>query len=164
MYLLRIRTRLATGIPIPHLCAYMRNSQCRRFLAKAVPGSTQTGTGDGAIIGVQIAASAQPAQLAPDKKQPQSDPVAQKDSKKTHRTLAEIRQDWPKAKRSNLYFRTRPINDMRRCWAPKPVRPLCQAMLTHEYAYAAVEAKSGELYSLILPHINTDCMQLFLDE
>ena len=58
------------------------------------------------------------------------------------------------------------INDVRRCWAPKPMRPLCQAMLTHEYtyAYAAVEAKSGELDSLILPHVNTDCMQLFLDE
>jgi hypothetical protein len=24
------------------------------------------------------------------------------------------------------------INDVRRCWAPKPLRPLCQAMLTHE--------------------------------
>ena len=58
------------------------------------------------------------------------------------------------------------INDVRRCWAPKPVRPLCQGMLTHEYtyAYAAVEAKSGELDSLILPHVNTECMQLFLDE
>ncbi|BBJ22558.1 hypothetical protein W01_04850 [Candidatus Nitrotoga sp. AM1P] len=58
------------------------------------------------------------------------------------------------------------INDVRRCWAPKPVRPLCQAMLTHEYtyAYAAVETQSGELDSLILPYVNTDCMQLFLDE
>src|SRR5664280_2812274 len=45
------------------------------------------------------------------------------------------------------------ISDVRRCWAPKPVRPLCQAMLIHEYtyAYAAVEAKSGVLDSLILP-------------
>jgi hypothetical protein len=58
------------------------------------------------------------------------------------------------------------INDVRRCRAPKAVRPLCQAMLTHEYtyAYAAVEAKSGELDSLILSYFNTDCMQLFLDE
>ncbi|BBJ23996.1 hypothetical protein W01_19230 [Candidatus Nitrotoga sp. AM1P] len=39
-------------------------------------------------------------------------------------------------------------------------------MLTHEYtyAYAAVEVKSGELDSLILPYVNTACMQLFLDE
>jgi hypothetical protein len=58
------------------------------------------------------------------------------------------------------------INDVRRCWAPKPVRPLCQAMLTHEYtyAYAAVDVLSGELDSLILPHVNTHCMQLFLEE
>lgn len=58
------------------------------------------------------------------------------------------------------------INDVRRCWAPKPMRPLCQAMLTHEYtyAYAAVDVQTGELDSLILPHVNTICMQLFLDE
>ena len=39
-------------------------------------------------------------------------------------------------------------------------------MLTHEYTYAygAVDVLSGELDSLILPHVNTDCMQLFLDE
>jgi transposase len=39
-------------------------------------------------------------------------------------------------------------------------------MLTHEYtyAYAAVDVASGEIDSLILPHVNTGCMQLFLDE
>ena len=58
------------------------------------------------------------------------------------------------------------INDVRRCWAPKPIRPLCQGMLTHEYtyAYAAGEIRKGELDSLILPHVNTGCMQLFLNE
>lgn len=58
------------------------------------------------------------------------------------------------------------ISDVRRCWAPRPVRPLCQGMLTHEYTYAygAVDACTGELDSLILPHVNTACMQLFLDE
>ena len=42
------------------------------------------------------------------------------------------------------------INDVRRCWAPKPIRPLCRAMLTHEYsyAYAAVDIDTGELDSL----------------
>ena len=36
------------------------------------------------------------------------------------------------------------INDVRRCWAPRPMRPLCQAMLTHEYtyAYAAVDVQT----------------------
>ena len=39
-------------------------------------------------------------------------------------------------------------------------------MLTHEYTYAygAVDACTGELDSLILPHVNTECMQLFLNE
>ena len=58
------------------------------------------------------------------------------------------------------------ISDVRRCWAPKPIRPLCQGMLTHEYTYAfgAVDVCTGELDSLILPHVNTACMQLFLNE
>lgn len=58
------------------------------------------------------------------------------------------------------------INDIRRAWAPKPMRPMCKAMITHEYtyAYAAVDIMTGELDSLILPHVNTDCMQMFLDE
>ncbi|HET6587061.1 MAG TPA: IS630 family transposase [Oleiagrimonas sp.] len=58
------------------------------------------------------------------------------------------------------------INDVRRCWAPKPIRPLCQAMLTHEYtyAYAAVDVQRGVLDTLVLPHVNTNCMQVFLDE
>jgi hypothetical protein len=43
--------------------------------------------------------------------------------------------------------------------------PLCYRMVTQEYtfAYAAVSV-DGELDSLILPHVNTDCMQMFLDE
>ena len=28
------------------------------------------------------------------------------------------------------------INDVRRCWAPQPMRPWCKAMLRHEYTYA----------------------------
>lgn len=58
------------------------------------------------------------------------------------------------------------ISDVRRCWVPKPLRTICQAMLTHEYTYAygAVDAITGEFDSLILPHVNTEYMQLFLDE
>lgn len=58
------------------------------------------------------------------------------------------------------------INDVRRCWAPKPIRPMCQAMLTHEYtyAYAAVDVQRGVLDTLVLPYVNTNCMQVFLDE
>ena len=58
------------------------------------------------------------------------------------------------------------ISDTRRCWCPKPVRPLCQAMVTQEYtyAYAAASVFDGQLDSLILPHVNGPCMQIFLDE
>lgn len=58
------------------------------------------------------------------------------------------------------------ISDTRRCWCPKPVWPVCQAMVTQEYtyAYAAVSVDDGVLDSLILPHVKSDCMQLFLDE
>ena len=39
-------------------------------------------------------------------------------------------------------------------------------MVTQEYtyAYAAVSVTDGVLDSLILPHVNGACMQLFLDE
>ena len=58
------------------------------------------------------------------------------------------------------------ISSVRRCWAPRPLRPLCRAMQTREYTYAygAVDVVSGQLESLILPQVNTDCMQMFLDE
>jgi hypothetical protein len=90
--------------------------------------------------------------------------------KKLPERLAQMRALWPDQAPLRLMFQDEArfgrINDVRRCWAPRPVRPLCQAMLTHEatYAYAAVGGLSGELDSLILPHVNTHCMQLFLDE
>jgi len=58
------------------------------------------------------------------------------------------------------------ISDIRKCWCPKPYRPLCQAMITHEYTYtyAAVSIADGQMDSLILPHVNSACMQIFLDE
>lgn len=58
------------------------------------------------------------------------------------------------------------IADTRRCWCPAPERPLVSAMVTQEYtyAYAAVSPLDGCLDSLILPHVNTACMQVFLNE
>ncbi len=51
-------------------------------------------------------------------------------------TLVAIRQDWAQGKAIKLMFQDEArfgrISDVRRCWAPKPLRPLCQAMLTHE--------------------------------
>ena len=39
-------------------------------------------------------------------------------------------------------------------------------MVTQEYtyAYAAVSVADGMLDTLILPHVNSECMQVFLDE
>ena len=58
------------------------------------------------------------------------------------------------------------IADTRRCWCPKPFRPLVKAMITQDYtyAYAAVSPRDGRLDSLILPHVNGACMHLFLEE
>ena len=90
--------------------------------------------------------------------------------KKLPETLTEIRKDWAQGKPFKLMFQDEArfgrISDVRRCWAPKPLRPVCQAMLSHEYSYVygAVEVCTGELDSLILPHVNTECMQLFLNE
>ena len=58
------------------------------------------------------------------------------------------------------------ISDFRRCWAKKPHRPLVRAMVTQQYTYAygAVSPIDGRFDSLILPHVNSTCMQVFLDE
>lgn len=90
--------------------------------------------------------------------------------KKLPELLAEIEQEWPGETPIRLMFQDEArfgrISDSRRCWCPKPARPICQSMVTHEYtyAYAAVSVADGELDTLILPHVNGFCMQLFLDE
>lgn len=84
--------------------------------------------------------------------------------------IARIKEEWPGEGPFRIMFedeaRFGRISDTRRCWCPKPYRPLCQTMVTQEYTYAygAVSVIDGELDSLILPHVNGDCMQVFLDE
>ena len=58
------------------------------------------------------------------------------------------------------------ISDSVYCWAKRPQRPMVQATLTHQYvyAYAAVCPTDGGMDSLVLPHVNGACMQLFLNE
>jgi hypothetical protein len=90
--------------------------------------------------------------------------------KKLPEKLAEIRKEWAQGENIKLMLQDEArfgrISDVRRCWAPKPLRPICQAMLTHEYTYVygAVDVCTGAMDSLILPQVNTDCMQLFLNE
>ena len=58
------------------------------------------------------------------------------------------------------------IAQSKRCWCPKPVRPVCPTMVCQEYTYAygAVSIADGQWDSLILPRADTVCMQIFLDE
>jgi hypothetical protein len=58
------------------------------------------------------------------------------------------------------------ISQSKRCWCPKPVRPVCPTMVCQEntYAYGAVSISDGQWDSLLLPQANTACMQIFLDE
>ena len=46
------------------------------------------------------------------------------------------------------------------------MRPMVKAMLTHQYTYTygAVSPVDGKFDSLVLPHVNTECMQLFITE
>lgn len=57
------------------------------------------------------------------------------------------------------------ITDVRRCWCPRPARPVCRAHISRRYTYAyAAVSPAGELDTLVLPHVNSGCMQLFIDE
>jgi len=58
------------------------------------------------------------------------------------------------------------ISDARRCWCYGPERPVCPVTVSHQavYAYATVSIGSGQVDSLILPRVDTMCMQIFLDE
>ena len=43
---------------------------------------------------------------------------------------------------------------------------MVKSMVTQQYAYAygAVSPMDGRFDSLMLPHVNSECMQVFLDE
>ena len=58
------------------------------------------------------------------------------------------------------------INDPRRCWAPRGLRPQVCARIVREYTYvfAAVSPHDGALDTLVLPDVNALTMALFLAE
>ena len=58
------------------------------------------------------------------------------------------------------------INDPRRCWAPKGVRPEVGRQIVGEYTYAfgAVSPHDGTLDSLVLPMVTAEAMSIFLGE
>jgi transposase len=58
------------------------------------------------------------------------------------------------------------INDPRRCWAPKGVRPIIRTQVVREYIYgfAAVSPADGKMTTLVLPWADAETMSLFLAE
>ena len=58
------------------------------------------------------------------------------------------------------------INKPKRCWCRKGVRPSvpCHHIREYRYLYGAVSPQDGELFSLVMPYTNTDCMNVFLEE
>lgn len=90
--------------------------------------------------------------------------------KKFPELLSLIDSQWPGSGRLRVMFQDEArfgrISETRRCWCPRPIRPLSLAMVTQEYiyAYAAVSVTDGDLDTLIMPHVNSVCMQIFLDE
>ena len=58
------------------------------------------------------------------------------------------------------------IDDLRRCWAPKGVRPLLKKQIVREYTYAygAVCPFDGDSCFLVLPKLNQSWMILMLKE
>lgn len=90
--------------------------------------------------------------------------------KKLPETLGEIWNTWQGEGPIRLMFQDEArfgrITDTRRCWCPKPHRPMCSVLVSQEYtyAYAGVFVDNGEMDSLILPNVNTKCMQAFVNE
>lgn len=82
----------------------------------------------------------------------------------------EIERQGFKGKKVRLMFqdegRFGRINDPRRCWAPKGIRPEVPVQIVREYTYvyAAVSPHDGAMVSLILPVTNTEAMSIFLSE
>ena len=58
------------------------------------------------------------------------------------------------------------ISEPKRCWCPRPIRPIVPRhhIREYQYAYACADPNDGEMFSLVLPYANTICMQIFLDE
>ena len=109
--------------------------------------------------------------LVPDKRNIASDPQVQEEwKKKLPERLSQIEKEWDAPGQIRLMFQDEArfgrIAESRRCWCPKPERPVCPTIVSQEYAYAygAVRMEDGQWDSLILPEVNTKCMQIFLNE
>ena len=57
------------------------------------------------------------------------------------------------------------ITGLQDCWAPKGVRPIVPAQLIREYTYVygAVSPVTGDSFGMILPFVNAQCMNIFMN-
>lgn len=57
-------------------------------------------------------------------------------------------------------------NELQSCWAPKGIRPEVAQQIIREYlnVYAAVRPALAKMTALILPWVNTEMMNIFLEE
>jgi len=57
------------------------------------------------------------------------------------------------------------ISDLRRCWAPLPLRPTVGHQVVREYVYAlsAVGPSDGRIASLVMPWVDAETMSVFLE-
>jgi DDE superfamily endonuclease len=89
--------------------------------------------------------------------------------KKLPEKLAQIVTSFPVVQPIRVMFQDEAcfgrISDTRNCWSKKPHRPLVKAMVSRQYTYVygAVSPQDGRFDSLVLPHVNTECMQISLD-
>lgn len=58
------------------------------------------------------------------------------------------------------------ISMLRRCWAPRGVRPCVPSQIVREYTYAyvAISPHDGAMDSLVLPEVSEQAMSFFLRE
>lgn len=58
------------------------------------------------------------------------------------------------------------INKPKRCWCWGNIRPSvpCHHIREYRYLYGAVSPLDGELFTLVMPYTNTECMNVFLEE
>jgi transposase len=90
--------------------------------------------------------------------------------KKLPQTIKDLNHDWKKEQTLRLMFQDEArfgrISASKACWCPSPDRPVCRTMVCQDYVYAygAVSLPDGQWDSLLLPCVDSICMQVFLDE
>lgn len=99
--------------------------------------------------------------LAPDKRHPKATSKHKRGGKKLPELLAVIDKERAGDKPLQVIFQDKVrfarISDTRRCWCPRPVRPMTMAMVTEQYnyTYASVSGRDGMPDNLIPPHVNS---------